>query len=95
MLYLDHMAFRHRGEYDETVPRSLHDARAVYDQATEKYEREINEARTNWGIALAAAIEAGMSYQEIVEQVGVSHSSISRAIKQAAENQKAPETSGA
>ncbi len=84
------MAFRHRGQYDESVARTLLAARDEYDQATEEYEQQISQARANWGQALAAAIEAGMSYQEIVEAAGVSHSSISRALKQAEKNKTAP-----
>ena len=76
------MAFRHRSEYDETVPRALREARAAYDAAAEDYERAMEKARREWAEALAVAIEAGMSYQEIADEVGVSHTSISRAIKQ-------------
>ncbi|MFO6451361.1 MULTISPECIES: helix-turn-helix domain-containing protein [unclassified Aeromicrobium] len=76
------MAFRHRREYDETVPRALRAARDSYDAATSEYEEAISRARREWAAALATAIEAGMSYQEIADEVGVSHTSISRAIKQ-------------
>lgn len=76
------MAFRHRSEYDESVPRALRDARSSYDDATTEYERAMEKARKDWAEALAVAIEAGMSYQEIADEVGVSHTSISRAIKQ-------------
>ncbi|MBC9225781.1 helix-turn-helix domain-containing protein [Aeromicrobium sp. 636] len=76
------MAFRHRRKYDDSVPRALHAAREAYDSATAEYERAIARARGEWAAALAAAIEAGMSYQEIADEVGVSHTSISRAIKQ-------------
>ncbi|MFH7321942.1 helix-turn-helix domain-containing protein [Aeromicrobium sp. JJY06] len=76
------MAFRHRREYDESVPRALRAARDSYDAATSEYEEAIARARREWAAALATAIEAGMSYQEIADEVGVSHTSISRAIKQ-------------
>lgn len=76
------MAFRHRREYDETVPQALRAARESYDAASAEYEAAITRARREWAAALATAIEAGMSYQEIADEVGVSHTSISRAIKQ-------------
>jgi len=76
------MAFRHRSEYDESVPRALREARAAYDASAAEYERGMEQARKEWAEALAVAIEAGMSYQEIADEVGVSHTSISRAIKQ-------------
>ncbi len=76
------MAFRHRSEYDESVPRALREARAAYDTSAAEYERAMDRARKQWAEALAVAIEAGMSYQEIADEVGVSHTSISRAIKQ-------------
>ncbi len=80
------MAFRHRSEYDESVPRALHAAREAYDAATAAHEQAIHEARGDWAAALAAAVDAGMSYQEIAEEAGVSHTSISRAIKQFGEH---------
>jgi len=76
------MAFRRRAEYDGSVPRALHAARDAYDAATVEYEQAVARAREAWATALATAIEAGMSYQEIADEVGVSHTSISRAIKQ-------------
>jgi predicted transcriptional regulator len=76
------MAFRHRREYDESVPRGLHSARQAYDDAIAQYELAMADARRAWAAALASAIDAGMSYQEIADEVGVSHTSISRAIKQ-------------
>ncbi len=76
------MAYRHREEYDESVPRALRRAREEYDAATARYEQEMAQARRRWAAALVEAIEAGMSYQEIADEVGVSHTSISRAIKQ-------------
>ena len=76
------MAFRHRDDYDEAVPAALRAARAEYDTATADHERAIAAARAAWAAALAAAVDAGMSYQEIADEVGVSHTSISRAIKQ-------------
>lgn len=76
------MAYRHREEYDESVPRALRRAREEYDAATARYEQEMAQARRRWAAALVEAIEAGMSYQEIADAVGVSHTSISRAIKQ-------------
>ena len=76
------MAFRHRNKYDETVPRALRDARSEYDAAAAEHEEAMERARRAWAAALAEAIEAGMSYQEIADEVGVSHTSISRAIKQ-------------
>lgn len=76
------MAYRHREEYDESVLRALRRAREEYDAATARYEQEMAQARRRWAAALVEAIEAGMSYQEIADEVGVSHTSISRAIKQ-------------
>ncbi len=76
------MAFRHRSEYDESVPAALREARTAYDEAVSEYEERIGRARRAWADALAEAIEAGMSYQEIADEAGVSHTSISRAIKQ-------------
>lgn len=76
------MAYRHRREYDDSVPQALRSARDAYDVATADYEDAISRARREWAAALASAIEAGMSYQEIADEVGVSHTSISRAIKQ-------------
>lgn len=76
------MAFRHRSDYDESVPQALVAARETYDAAMSRYEAEAAAARSAWAMALAEAIEAGMSYAEISEAAGVSHTSISRAIKQ-------------
>lgn len=76
------MAFRHRRKYDQSVPRALNEARKSYDAAVAEYEEKIARVRKEWAAALAVAIEAGMSYQEIADEAGVSHTSISRAIKQ-------------
>lgn len=80
--YVEPMVYRHRAAYDESVPQALLDERAAYDAALAEYERAVAEARTRWARALAAAIESGMSYAEVSELSGVSHSSISRALKQ-------------
>lgn len=80
--YVDPMAFRRRDAYDESVPRALREARVTFDAATAAYEEHMTRARVAWAESLAAALDAGMSYQEIADEVGVSHTSISRAIKQ-------------
>jgi hypothetical protein len=76
------MAFRHRSGYDDSVPGALVAAREEYDRAMLHYEKQIAQARADWAASLAAALDAGMSYAEIAETAGVSHSSISRAVKQ-------------
>lgn len=69
------MPFRHRPEYDEAVPASLRDARDAYDAG-------LAEVRREWADALAAAVEAGMSYDEISAEAGVSASTIRAAVKE-------------
>jgi DNA-directed RNA polymerase specialized sigma24 family protein len=66
--------FRHRPEYDETVPARLRAAREAYDSG-------LAEVRREWADALAAAIDAGMSYDEISAEAGVSASTIRAAVK--------------
>ncbi len=68
------MPFRHRPEYDESVPARLREARDTYDSG-------LAEVRRAWADALAAAVDAGMSYDEISAEVGVSASTIRAAVK--------------
>jgi hypothetical protein len=76
------MAFRHRPEYGEDVPAELKRARASYDKKIAEHEERLAPIRHEWSAALAAAVEAGMSYEEIVALVNVSHSSVARAIRE-------------
>ncbi|MGI9086041.1 MAG: hypothetical protein ACR2FE_12285 [Aeromicrobium sp.] len=69
------MPFRHRPEYDEAVPERLRAARQAYDAG-------LDDVRREWASALAAAVEAGMSYDEISATVGVSASTIRAAVKE-------------
>ena len=68
------MPFRHRPEYDESVPARLRAARDAYDSGLARVRRE-------WADALAEAVDAGMSYDEISAEVGVSASTIRAAVK--------------
>ena len=68
------MPFRHRPEYDESVPARLRAAREAYDSG-------LAEVRREWADALAAAVDTGMSYDEISTEVGVSASTIRAAVK--------------
>ncbi|MGH3458086.1 hypothetical protein [Aeromicrobium sp.] len=69
------MPFRHRPEYDETVPARLRAAREAYDSG-------LADVRRAWSDALVAAVEAGMSYDEISAEAGVSASTIRAAVKE-------------
>lgn len=80
------MAFRHRPKYDEAVPERLIRARETYDQEIAKHEELVNATRQEWSQELARAVESGMSYEEIVKLVSVSHSSVARAIRMARES---------
>ncbi len=68
------MPYRRRPEYDESVPARLREARAAYDAG-------LADVRRAWADALAAAVDAGMSYDEISAEVGVSASTIRAAVK--------------
>lgn len=68
------MPFRHRPEYHERVPARLKAARTTYDA-------RLARARAEWADALADAIAAGMSYDEISAEAGVSASTIRAAVK--------------
>lgn len=68
------MPFRHRPEYDESVPARLRAAREAYDSG-------LSDVRREWADALAAAVAAGMSYDEVSEVAGVSASTIRAAVK--------------
>lgn len=69
------MPFRHRPEYDETVPARLRAARAAYDSG-------LADVRRAWADAIVEAVTAGMSYDEISAEVGVSASTIRAAVKE-------------
>lgn len=69
------MPFRHRPEYDESVPARLQAARDAYDAG-------LADVRREWADALAAASRAGMSYDEISAVAGVSASTIRAAVKE-------------
>ena len=75
------MAFRHRPEYGDEVPAELKRAREEYDKKLAEHEKHLTAIRQEWSAALASAVEAGMSYEEIVALVNVSHSSVARAIR--------------
>ena len=68
------MPFRHRPDYDESVPARLRAAREAYDSG-------LADVRREWADALATAVAAGMSYDEVSEVAGVSASTIRAAVK--------------
>ncbi len=76
------MAFRHRPAYDQDVPDRLLRAREKYDQQMAEHQSKVAKTREAWSAELAAAVESGMSYDEIVKLVSVSHSSVARAIRE-------------
>lgn len=76
------MAYRHRPEYGESVTDRLVQARAEYDQHMADHEARISATRQAWSAEIAQAIESGMSYEEIVHLVNVSHSSVARAMRE-------------
>lgn len=76
------MAFRHRPKYDDAVPQRLIKARQAYDKEMAQHDEKIRETRREWSQELARAVESGMSYEEIVKMVSVSHSSVARAIRE-------------
>lgn len=76
------MAYRKRAQYGDEVPAALRKARSEYDAARKDADRLLVKARARWMEALAEAVEAGMSYEEVVALVGVSHSSIAKAVRE-------------
>lgn len=76
------MAYRHRPKYDDSVTNRLIQARARYDAEMAEHEEHIAQSRHDWAVELAQAIESGMSYEEVVKLVNVSHSSVARGMRQ-------------
>ena len=76
------MAYRRRPAYDENVTERLVRAREQYDKEIADHESRVVKTRQKWSAELAAAIESGMSYEEIVKLVNVSHSSVARAMRE-------------
>ncbi|NLC97607.1 MAG: hypothetical protein GX678_00810 [Actinomycetales bacterium] len=80
------MAYRHRPKYDDSVTDRLIGARAQYDREVAEHEERVAKTRRDWSAELASAIESGMSYEEIVQLVNVSHSSVARAMREFRKN---------
>lgn len=57
------------------MPERLREARQDYDSG-------LADVRREWADALSAAVDAGMSYDEISAAVGVSASTIRAAVKE-------------